>query len=1464
MAGPGVGGRVALSNAAVEALLGGQGFAVLLGVLGLEKGIPPVPEAQLRSGSGPLDRMHNWRCLEPGLHALGVTFDADSEAAAVAGDLEFVVDLLCEMYKVTSGRDPKVEGFPELDLPEPDDVRPPLSPGWEAEFASVPAVETSVAAADDAPDRPEDYPVYTRGPASCIEFLVKKIERFFGMSAEEAVSVLIDATDVLAEWLTTGKPSGSFVATLAFLRGLLEESEVFAELLASEPATIPVAFTMLSSGIKSESDEVTVLVCQVLASCAQLLSKSYLSKTSYEWLTGTSGALRALLQRMDSTANTEIKEAVARVVHRFCRNDLRQVFIGDFMLVSSSPTQHMSYADQVLLILCRSGGRSSDLVECSVPVELAKMAISYLDRDTQDNDELKIVCYSVMSHVWGLYPVQIRADHEACNAMLAHIKKGCKEDMPVQKHALMCLFDLLDSLVQISDPNASPVYRALIFSLVDNYEEEEVSEFIVGNMASLLRKYSKLQVGILVEPFLKHMSVQKSYSATDVKLLVTAASHASMHLQHAHQLFGALIGVAVSSEGGFLDAVAGVIQGMVTRFGENDDFAYTAARQVYLHCLKQFSDLLDIDSRDMSESDLGKTQLAVVLLVSQLRNEHINESIRPAVMSIHDKLLRIYGMSNPVMLEIIANIESGPNSRASSARIPSSRSSTAPGVQHEGNHIQNSAFFPNFGGMALDPAAIASNPREHQFVPDDKGNGARPPPEKARSEAAYFPGSSPPRGVKFADQKHGGRILFPEENMLEEEGMPQGESPVKNRAGTPFTQVDGEEAPQGESRSRSLDIPSPQRIVREEGDPKGSEPLRAKPAPKSKPDPKSKPAAKKKPAAAAKPKKTRDKDSEKDKPWLNKPALVRKAPEPGTQLEKRVREIERLQAKRNAGLKKKQDDEEREKEKSRKLERALKAKRERLAMQHRRKEGEDGSAPFGGPPSKGSSPGAGGRGHKPAGLRSAQNAPDIEELVIEALNARLQDNPKMVLPTGFKRVEKKNMEYRPQTPYVVQYAGGMEPAGEEGSAQKLTDRMKEEPGLELPEGYEKVVPRGHQTQSLVAEILDEIAYKCLRLHILEPRESKGTCVVAQRDPTVPLRVAGAVNPAMPTRAKIVRPVVAPSARAEPVGNRHAVKGGRDSPGTRTKQAPRSEGGTGSQVDAGEDVSRPATKKKKPGVEQRKAAPSIPVVGKVEDKVSKFISSWVKDMLQSHIKKVESGEAAKELERKKEPKKSSSAVAVPTSPVAKSAKAAKSGKTSSDVLKTKGKDPEEAKRQAKKQAAHAKKVKEELARYKEEQAKAKREKEEEEKRKNKEEREAKEKSREQERKRREAQKQKIEEYKAKQAAEKAAAAEEAAEKAKEELARRKMEAKEAKKRNQQREEAKKLKKQQEEEETAAAAAAETDPLLQKAKNLVATMEKAGLGDDVVSAETSAENGDAAVEASKEPEEGDTPEGEGSTA
>ena len=409
---------------------------------------------------------------------------------------------------------------------------------------------------------------------------------------------------------------------------------------------------------------------------------------------------------------------------------------------------------------------------------------------------------------------------------------------------------------------------------------------------------------------------------------------------------------------------------------------------------------------------------------------------------------------------------------------------------------------------------------------------------------------------------------------------------------------------------------------------------------------------------------------------------------------------------------------------------------------------------------------------------------------------------------------------------MVQFAGGTEPPGQEGSAQKLTDRLKEEPRIELPEGYEKVVPSVHETHRLVAEILDDIAYKSLRLHILEPRECKGTRVVAQRDPTVPLLAAGSTVSALSTRGKSSRAPLA--ARSKQAAARSAeVPGGRS-------LATAKKGEDGAHTDVPGESPKPAPKivkkKKKSAAEARKAGPVIPVVGEIQDKVTKFIAVWVRDMFQSHIKKVESGEAAKELERKKEAKKSvlaAAAVASPPPAAGKTGRTAKAAPEFSSKAKGKAKDPEGAKRQARKQAAHAKKLKD-LARYKEEQAKAMKEKSEEEKRKKKEEREAKERTREQERKRRETQKQKIEEYKAKQAAEKAAAAEEAAEKAKEELARRKLEAKEAKRRNQLREEARKLKKQQEEEEAAAAAAAEGDALLQKVKTLVATVEKAGLG------------------------------------
>ncbi len=52
------------------------------------------------------------------------------------------------------------------------------------------------------------------------------------------------------------------------------------------------------------------------------------------------------------------------------------------------------------------------------------------------------------------------------------------------------------------------IYKALVFSLVENPSDPTVREFYLSNFSSIFKKYPSIPVGLLVEPFLKQLVTQ--------------------------------------------------------------------------------------------------------------------------------------------------------------------------------------------------------------------------------------------------------------------------------------------------------------------------------------------------------------------------------------------------------------------------------------------------------------------------------------------------------------------------------------------------------------------------------------------------------------------------------------------------------------------------------------------------------------------------------------------------------------------------------------------------------------------------------------------------------------------------------------------------------------------------------------------------------------------------------------------
>lgn len=65
------------------------------------------------------------------------------------------------------------------------------------------------------------------------------------------------------------------------------------------------------------------------------------------------------------------------------------------------------------------------------------------------------------------------------------------------------MFKLLDFFATNKNRYASPLYKEMTFSLIENHSDVDLREFILRNFIILLKKFPKIPIEIILEPMLK-------------------------------------------------------------------------------------------------------------------------------------------------------------------------------------------------------------------------------------------------------------------------------------------------------------------------------------------------------------------------------------------------------------------------------------------------------------------------------------------------------------------------------------------------------------------------------------------------------------------------------------------------------------------------------------------------------------------------------------------------------------------------------------------------------------------------------------------------------------------------------------------------------------------------------------------------------------------------------------------------
>jgi len=195
------------------------------------------------------------------------------------------------------------------------------------------------------------------------------------------------------------------------------------------------------------------------------------------------------------------------------------------------------------------------------------------------------------------------------------------------------------------DSFAPIVYKILTFSLVENYSNPPLREFILANFSILLKHNSNIPIGILLDPLLKQMQVSdlEEINIVDFDFCLTIAKHPKLNVKNAIQGLD-LLGKLYLSSAGFGRAAGIPFVIICTRFVD------TAPLQEYLYRFCKYALKLVVDFEKQRKAQAQKKvpkYLSNAMMIAGLNEELPEEAIsgQRRIMT-YDLVSRVIGMKN--------------------------------------------------------------------------------------------------------------------------------------------------------------------------------------------------------------------------------------------------------------------------------------------------------------------------------------------------------------------------------------------------------------------------------------------------------------------------------------------------------------------------------------------------------------------------------------------------------------------------------------------------------------------------------------------------------------------------------------------------------------------------------------------------------------------------------------------------
>jgi hypothetical protein len=373
---------------------------------------------------------------------------------------------------------------------------------------------------------------------TCLEFLLVSFCKHFKLKPKQAAGLLTQGGKYLAHVLAKGV-RGKHDLVVAWYQEIFSNARHLVQLIAKEEAngSLSLILSALKTGLVSRSVDTCNWCCRLFAKVGLELAENDMANAAWDWFVSDGGGIEYCLMACRKYG-PDIKSQVASVIVQFSKAHFLELFSIHLRNLLPESIHYLTTMNELLPSLCAIRAAKQELLAAGIVDFWTEFGLRESESDGKNSPDVRLSALGFLTELWIKFPSRMEQQEEIANSILTCMKRAYRDKYNLLKIAsLGKLFYLLDVFSIERNPYAPIIYKTLIFSLVENYTNTIIREYIMTNFIQTFASTPSIPIGILVDPIIKQMKVIETlgYCTFDFEFFIAAARHPRFSIKNAVQ-----------------------------------------------------------------------------------------------------------------------------------------------------------------------------------------------------------------------------------------------------------------------------------------------------------------------------------------------------------------------------------------------------------------------------------------------------------------------------------------------------------------------------------------------------------------------------------------------------------------------------------------------------------------------------------------------------------------------------------------------------------------------------------------------------------------------------------------------------------------------------------------------------------------------------------------------------------------